>query len=109
MNLKIIVLTGIAFAFVHCKQPSVVHKQQLSSVDSTLGLKDYFKNFFTVGVAVGPNNLTGDESKLILQQFNSITAENAMKMGPIHPRENEYYWKDADAIVNFAQNKSKFR
>ena len=27
-----------------------------------------------------------------------------MKMAPIHPRENEYYWKDADSIVNFAQH-----
>jgi len=26
-----------------------------------------------------------------------------MKMGPIHPEENRYYWKDADAIVAFAQ------
>jgi endo-1,4-beta-xylanase len=36
-------------------------------------------------------------------QFNSITPENAMKTGPIHPKENEYYWKDADSIVAFAQ------
>ena len=26
-----------------------------------------------------------------------------MKMGPIHPRENVYNWRDADSIVNFAQ------
>jgi endo-1,4-beta-xylanase len=26
-----------------------------------------------------------------------------MKMGPIHPRENEYYWKDADSIMAFAE------
>jgi endo-1,4-beta-xylanase len=26
-----------------------------------------------------------------------------MKMGPIHPEENRYYWKDADSIVAFAQ------
>ncbi|HZE82959.1 MAG TPA: endo-1,4-beta-xylanase, partial [Puia sp.] len=29
--------------------------------------------------------------------------ENAMKMGPIHPEENRYYWRDADSIVSFAQ------
>ena len=27
-----------------------------------------------------------------------------MKMGPIHPRENEYFWRDADSIVAFAKN-----
>lgn len=68
------------------------------------GLKDYYKNYFPIGVAVTPANLSGDEAKLILQQFNSLTPENAMKMGPIHPKENEYFWKDADSIVNFAQH-----
>jgi len=32
-----------------------------------------------------------------------MTAENAMKMGPLHPKENEYYWNDADSIANFAK------
>jgi endo-1,4-beta-xylanase len=67
------------------------------------GLKDYYKEYFPVGVAVSPRALTGPESNLILGQFNSITPENAMKMEPIHPEENRYYWKDADAIVDYAQ------
>jgi endo-1,4-beta-xylanase len=71
--------------------------------DSSKGLKDYYKKYFPIGVAVGPSNLSGDETALILQQFNSITPENAMKMGPIHPEENRYNWKDADSIVAFAQ------
>jgi endo-1,4-beta-xylanase len=67
------------------------------------GLKDYYKDYFLMGVAVAPRMLHGEDSALIVNQFNSITAENAMKMGPIHPRENEYYWRDADAIAAFAQ------
>ncbi|MDP4261427.1 MAG: endo-1,4-beta-xylanase [Bacteroidota bacterium] len=68
------------------------------------GLKDYYKDYFTMGVAVSPQGLKrADESQLILQQFSSMTPENAMKMGPIHPRENEYFWKDADSIVAFAK------
>lgn len=68
------------------------------------GLKDYYKDYFSIGVAVSPQALKkDDESSLIVQQFNSITPENAMKMGPIHPRENEYNWKDADSIVAFAK------
>jgi endo-1,4-beta-xylanase len=67
------------------------------------GLKDYYKKYFPIGVAVGPRDLSGAEAGLIIDQFNSITPENAMKMGPIHPKENFYYWKDADSIVNFAQ------
>lgn len=67
------------------------------------GLKDYYKDYFPIGVAVSPRSLSGPDSALIVQQFNSLTPENAMKMGPIHPKENDYYWKDADAIVAFAQ------
>ncbi|MCC3158563.1 endo-1,4-beta-xylanase [Hymenobacter sp. 15J16-1T3B] len=67
------------------------------------GLKDYYKDYFPVGVAVGPQSLQGEEAALIKAQFNSVTPENAMKMGPIHPEENRYFWRDADAIVSFAQ------
>ncbi len=67
------------------------------------GMKDHYRSYFPVGVAVGPQSLKGDEAVLIKQHFNSITAENAMKMGPIHPQENRYFWRDADSIVSFAE------
>ena len=75
-------------------------------IDSSKGLKDYYKSYFTMGVAVSPRSLKTDEAQLILQQFGSITPENALKMGPIHPQENEYYWKDADSIAAFAKKNS---
>jgi endo-1,4-beta-xylanase len=71
---------------------------------SDKGLKDYYKNYFPIGVAVSPRALKTDEASLILQQFNSVTPENAMKMGPLHPKENEFYWQAPDSIVAFAQN-----
>lgn len=55
-----------------------------------------------MGVAVNLSNLRGADSALIVHEFNSITAENDMKMGPLHPRENVYNWKNADIIVEFA-------
>jgi endo-1,4-beta-xylanase len=68
------------------------------------GLKDYYSSYFPIGVAVTPAQLRDSAQRaLILQQFNSLTAENAMKMGPLHPREDQYFWRDADAIVDFAQ------
>jgi endo-1,4-beta-xylanase len=74
------------------------------------GLKDYYKDYFPIGVAVSPQALKTDAAQMILQQFGSMTAENAMKMGPIHPKENEYNWANADSIVAFAQrNKLKLR
>ena len=73
------------------------------SAKETKGLKDYYASFFTMGVAVSPQSLEDPEASLILKQFGSLTPENAMKMGPIHPEEDRYNWMDADAIVNFAQ------
>ncbi len=70
---------------------------------SKKGLKDYYSDFFPMGVAVNPRMMDeGKESTLILAQFNSMTPENAMKMGPIHPEENRYNWAPADKIADFA-------
>lgn len=67
------------------------------------GLKDYYADYFSIGVAVSPRALAREgESQLVLSQFNSMTAENAMKMGPIHPRPNTYNWAPADSIADFA-------
>lgn len=74
-----------------------------ASTASSKGLKDYYANYFPIGVAVSPRALKTDEAGLITREFNSMTPENAMKMGPIHPKENEYYWKDADSIAAFAK------
>lgn len=74
------------------------------------GLKDHYKDYFKIGVAVSPQALKTDEAGLVLQQFNSMTPENAMKMGPIHPRENQYNWAGADSIAAFTKrNNLKLR
>ncbi len=75
------------------------------------GLKDYYKSYFPIGVAVSPQDIKDPQERaFILGQFNSLTPENAMKMGPIHPEENRYNWQDADSIVAFAQaHKMKVR
>ncbi|MGI4750118.1 MAG: endo-1,4-beta-xylanase [Janthinobacterium lividum] len=82
-------------------KPSSVLKHA-TAASAKKGLKDYYKNYFPIGVAVNMASLKGADSALIVQEFNSVTPENDMKMGPIHPKENEYNWKNADAIVDFA-------
>ncbi len=71
-------------------------------IDSTKGLKDFYQGYFDIGVAVSPQNLEGEEAELIKKHFNSITAENVMKPGPIHPKEDSFAWENADKIVEFA-------
>ncbi|MBC7510456.1 MAG: endo-1,4-beta-xylanase [Ferruginibacter sp.] len=105
MKNKQLFLTGIIIALL-LQCPSFISAQAVknnAAVNSDKGLKDYYHPYFTTGVAVSPQSIKNkDEVQLILQNFESITPENAMKMGPIHPKENEYNWKDADAIVDFA-------
>ncbi|WP_240615329.1 endo-1,4-beta-xylanase [Pedobacter paludis] len=84
--------------FGSCKSQQTIAKYR----SDNRGLKDFYKAYFPIGVAVGVRKLSGDESVLIKKQFNSITAENAMKMGSLQPREGQFYWKDADSIVSFA-------
>ena len=78
--------------------------------EATKGLKDYYKSYFPIGVAVSPYSLKSDEAALIKTNFNSLTPENVMKMEVIHPKENVYNWRFADTIVAFAKrNNMKVR
>lgn len=76
---------------------------QSQPIDSAKGLKEYYKDYFPIGVSISPGALKTDEAPFIARHFSSITAENAMKMGLLQPKEHKYYWKDADSIVAFAK------
>ena len=68
------------------------------------GMKDSYKDFFTIGVAVNQRNVSNpDQIALIKKEFNSITAENDMKPGEIHPQEGVWNWEKADRIANFCR------
>lgn len=61
---------------------------------------------FKVGCTVIPESLSGNGNyrDVVTSEFSSMTAENAMKMKSIWKSRNEYYWDDADMLVNFAVN-----
>ena len=84
---------------------------QCTFAQNDKGLKDFYKDYFPIGVAVSPRLLNGgSESELISGQFSSLTAENVMKMGPIHPQRNVYNWSPADKIIEYAErNAMKIR
>lgn len=73
-------------------------------------LKDYYKDYFSIGVAVNQKSLTEPEASFIKKNFNSLTPENDMKMGPIQPKEGVFNWGPSDKIVDFAvKNNMKVR
>jgi len=68
------------------------------------GLKDAYKDYFTIGVAVNQNNVSdAAQIEIIKKQYNSITAENDMKPGEIHPKEGVWNFEKADKIANFCR------
>ena len=68
------------------------------------GLKDAYKDYFKMGVAVNMRNMQNpDEVAIILKEYNSVTAENDMKPGSLQPKEGEWNWGNADTIANFCR------
>jgi len=92
--LKGCMLTAIAVLATACTQPD----------SSEAGLKDALEGKFYMGAAINDQIILGkDKSSLnILQQhFNSITAENVMKSGPIQPLEGEFAFGLPDSFVRY--------
>lgn len=58
---------------------------------------------FDIGAAVAATPLRNERGyrRILREQFNAVTAENAMKMGPLRPEPGVYDFADADAIVDF--------
>ncbi len=64
---------------------------------------------FPVGASLNVS-LMQNNSKyagIVTKEYNSITAENAMKFRALHPSENSYSWTEADYLVSYAQANNK--
>jgi len=74
-------------------------------------LKDVFAKDFLVGGALNDDVVNGKDSKaaaIAERHFNTITAENVMKWGLIHPEPNKYNFAAADRFVEFGQKNNVF-
>lgn len=72
----------------------------VTSNDSTLKLSP-----FPWGAALNINTLKNNAkyASTVVKEMQSVTAENAMKMGALSTGRGQYKWEDADDLVNFAQ------
>lgn len=64
-------------------------------------LHEAYQGIFRIGAAVSTKTIRS-EGNFIAQHYNSITAENQMKFGEIHPEEERYTFEAADEIMDFA-------
>ncbi len=107
-SLLLTLITTLVISVSSCRGSG--GERQLSSEDSLKGLKDFYKDYFPIGVAVSPRSLQGEQGEFIKKHFNSLTAENVMKPALLQPEEGKFNWEDADRIVAFAmENGMKVR
>ena len=64
---------------------------------------------FPVGASVNISLMQNNTkyNGVVTKEYNSVTAENAMKFKSLHPAENTYSWSDADYLVSYAQANGK--
>ncbi len=83
----------------------------VTSHAQTHSLKDVFKGSFLVGAALNPAQFTETNARdaaLIKAQFNSITPENLLKWGLVHPQPGNYSFELSDRYVAFGETNHMF-
>ncbi len=74
-------------------------------------LKEAYKDFFLIGTALGGSQIAGEDPQaleLTVREFNTITPENEMKFGPIHPQPDSFNFEPADRFVQFGEKNGMF-
>ncbi|WP_101690188.1 bifunctional endo-1,4-beta-xylanase/feruloyl esterase [Dysgonomonas massiliensis] len=93
------------FKFTLCALAFAMGANTGSAQNDGGGLKDAYKDYFSVGVAVNMRNIsTPEQIAIIKKDFNSITAENDMKPELIQPTRGEFNWENADKIADFCRS-----
>lgn len=90
---------------------SLIKSRAMAQALETTGLKDLYKDDFRIGTAISNRTLQQkDEAMLglIAREFNSITPENCMKWGEIHPDADRWAWELPDRLVQFGLEHKMF-
>ena len=99
MKSSIIILSLVLAAL-----SATAQQTETAVADTTYGYKDAYKDYFSIGVSLSARNVrSAEQMDIVKRNFNSVTAENAMKPGVIHPKENVWRWGDADSIANWCR------
>lgn len=90
INQSLFILLALIFASCAAQNPSEE------------GLKDALEGKFYTGAALNDQIILGSDTaslKVLHQHFNSISAENVMKSGPIQPVEGEFAFDVPDRLI----------
>ena len=99
LNRRIMILTAILDA------------SMAAAAQTPATLKDAYRDSFYVGAAINSAQITGSDARgaaIVATQFSSISPENALKWGNIHPRPDTYSFELPDKYVEFGEKNHMF-
>jgi len=94
---KLIAMLSLAAAGVSHAQPTT--------------LKDAFQGIFRIGAALNQSQFEEKDARavsIVTTEFNTISPENVLKWGAIHPRPGAYDFGPADRYVAFGEKYKMF-
>ncbi len=103
--MKILTIITACFILFACNS-----REQANS-HSPASLKEAYKDAFLMGTALNEEIVTDADKasqEIVVQQFNTITAENVMKAALINPQPGVYKFEPADDFVAFGEKHNMF-
>jgi endo-1,4-beta-xylanase len=107
----IIVKQALLITIIFCFGSRIQAQKTTTSVQSMSTLKNVYKDAFLVGSAVNNDIVSGADKlsqDIVINQFNSITAENVMKAALINPEPGIYNYAPADSFIAFGKRHNMF-
>lgn len=100
---KLVMLSTVALLSLSCANQA--------AKPNPASLKEAYKGAFLMGSALNGNVISGldkTSQNIVIEQFNTITIENAMKAAPINPTPGVYNFEPADDYVAFGKKHNMF-
>lgn len=92
----------VALASWGCAQRAAEGAAEAPESPAAPSLSRKYERLFPIGAAVDPTSRQS-HAPLLVQHFNSVTAENEMKFESLQPTEGTFDYANADALVAFAK------
>ena len=84
---------------------------QTTTTPSAPSLREEFRGAFMIGAALNARQFSGVDTAgaaLVVRQFNTISPENVLKWGLVHPQPGRYDFAPADRYVDFGVRNGMF-
>ena len=101
----------LATMAVSCAPATEQGSKETSEESTTTPLKEVLEDDFRIGAALNYDQVYGREDKatrLVKKHFNTISPENMLKWGPVHPEPEVFNFEPADKYVAFGVENDMF-